>query len=831
MSVWLDFRYAVRTLRKSRTYTVVAGLTLALGIGANTAMFAVMRATLLRSLPYPAGDRLVVLWQSSPERGISRQLVSPANFVDWDAENSVFEALGAWPNTSDTVTRFNVRRGNSIEPVPGAYVSSGLFRVLGVQPLLGRTFLPEEDRARGHRAAILSYPSWRIRFEADPGILGKTIEVDTFRGGVYTITGVMPPGFDFPSGAEILLPVAFWGGGPLPPVHAPGRCCSWFSVIGRLKPGVTIERARLEMTVLARRISERHPSGGRFAEVQVSPLQAELAGPHRTGLLVLSGAVLCVLLIACANVAILAMSRTVSRSAEISLRSALGAGAARLLRLVLVESLLLALLGAAGGMLLAVVALEVLMRGLSGALPLVAGARIDWGIVAFAVAMSVASACLSAILPAAVQSGLGRRAFSLRAAAGFHTATPRGSLIQRVLMAGEVALAVTLVVVAGLLLRTVLSLQAIDPGFRTESVLAVSFDLTSSTFRGPGRQQPWFSELMAAMARVPGVQRVAGVSEAPLVRRSLPDQPVTVEGQPIRPASQSPLVIMRAVTPDYFPSMGIPLKTGRLFAETDSGDGKLVAIVNETAARLLWPGVNPAGRRIAIGSQERFGYFRVPPPPGVPEWREVVGVVGDIRSSALDTPPQPEVYYSHRQFSWYHPALLLRTAGDPLRLAAGVRREAAALSPHAVVTGVSTLDQIASESIGEPRFRARLTGLFGALAILLGMLGIHGVNSYAAAQRRREIGIRMALGASRFDAAWLVAGQALRTTAAGMAVGVAAALIAGRSISSLLFGVGSADPATLLIACAVFGAAAAAASYLPAREAARVDPGVAARSE
>jgi len=830
MSVWLDFRYAVRTLRKSRTYTVVAGLTLALGIGANTAMFAVMRATLLRSLPFAAEERLVMLWPRNPERGISRELVSPANFVDWDAENSIFEALGAWPNTSDTVTRFNVRSGTSIEPVRGAYVSSGLFRVLGVQPLLGRTFLPEEDRARGHRAAILSYPSWRIRFGADPGILGKTIEVDTFRGGVYTVAGVMPPGFDFPSGAEILLPVAFWGGGPLPPVDAPGRCCAWFSVIGRLKPGISIERARLEMTALARRISERHPSGGKVTEVQVSPLRAELIGTHRTGLLVLFGAVLCVLLIACANVAILAMSRTVNRSAEISLRSALGAGTARLVRLVFVESLLLALFGALGGMLLAALALEVLLRGLSSGLPLVANARIDWDVAAFAMAISVASACLSAILPA-IQSGLGRRTLSLRGAIGFHTATPRGSVIQRVLMAGEVALAVTLVVVAGLLLRTVLSLQAADPGFRRESVLAVSFDLTSSAFRGPGRQQPWFAELMSAMAGAPGVQRVAGVSQAPLIRRSLPDQPVTVEDQPIRPASQSPLVIMRAVTPDYFASMGIPLKSGRVFAETDSSDGKLVAIVNEAAARLLWPGTNPAGRRIAIGSLERFGYFRVPPPPGVPEWREIIGVVGNIRSSALDTPPQPELFYSYRQFSWYNPVLLLRTAGDPFQMAAEVRRAARTLNPNAVVSGVSTLEQITAESIGEPRFRARITALSGALAILLGMLGIYGVNSYAAAQRRREIGIRLALGATPFDAAWLVAGQALRTAAAGMAVGVAAALIAGRSISSLLFGVGSADPATLLIACAVFGAAAAAASYLPAREAARVDPGVAARSE
>jgi putative ABC transport system permease protein len=398
-------------------------------------------------------------------------------------------------------------------------------------------------------------------------------------------------------------------------------------------------------------------------------------------------------------------------------------------------------------------------------------------------------------------------------------------------MAGEVGLAVALVVVAGLLIRTVLQLRAVDPGFRTEQVLAISFDLTSSPFRGPGRQQPWFHELMASIARVPGVQQAGGVSEAPLMRRALPDQPVTLEGQPIRSASESPKVIMRAVTPDYFPAMAIPLRKGRLFSEADSGDGKLVAIVNETAARRLWQGADPIGRRIGMGSAQHFGYFRIPPPPGKPEWREVVGVVADIRSSALDLPPQPEVFYSYRQFPWYSPTLLLHAVGDPLSLAATARREAVALNPHAVVTGVSTLEQIAGASIDQPRFRALVTGLFGALAILLGTLGLYGVVSYAAAQRTREIGIRMALGATPFDAARLVAVQALRATAIGLALGITVALIAVRYISSLLFGVGSADPVTLLVACGLFGGAAAAASYIPARRAAAVDPSVTVRSE
>jgi putative ABC transport system permease protein len=553
-------------------------------------------------------------------------------------------------------------------------------------------------------------------------------------------------------------------------------------------------------------------------------------GPHRTGLLVLFGAVLCVLLIACANVAALSMSRAVARSAEMAVRSALGAGTARLVRLVFIESLLLSVLGAVGGVLLAVVLLGVLKQGLAGTIPLVAGARMDWGVLAFTIAVGLASACLCAITPA-LQLGSGRLGSSLQGALRAHTAAPRGSFLRQVFMAGEVALAVALVVVAGLLMRTVIQLQAVDPGFHSEQVLAVSFDLTSSPFRGPGRQQPWFHELMTAIARAPGVQRVAGVSEAPLSRRRVPDQPVTVEGQPIRPASESPHVIMRAVTPDYFPAVGIPLRKGRPFTEADSGDGKLVAIVNEAAARRLWPGTDPIGRRVALGSAERFGYFRAPPAPGQPQWWEVVGIVADIRSSALDVAPQPELFYSYRQFSWYTPTLLLRTIGDSQSLAAETRRVAAALNPRAVVTGVSTLDQIAADSIRQPRFRALLTGLFGALALLLGVLGIYGVISYAAARRTREIGIRMALGATPFDAAWLVAGQAMRATAIGLALGIAVALIAARSISTLLFGVGSADPVTLLVACVLFGAAAAAASYIPARRAAAVDPSVAVCSE
>ncbi len=822
MSLWQDFRYAVRTLRKSPGFTLVAALTLALGIGANTAMFSVIRAVFLRPLPIPNEERLVTLWQSNPEKGIARGLVSPANFVDWEAQNGVFEPLGAWPGLSDSVVAFNVVGKDGAERVRGMYCSSGFFRTLGVQPLLGRTLFPEEDRRRDYRSAVVSHSYWQERFGGDPAILGKTLDVDTFRGGVYTIVGVMPASFDFPTGTQIFLPMAFWGGGPLPGPDAAERCCSWFNVVGRLKPGVTLERAQSEMTTIARRISDRHPEAGRVTEVQVVPLRQDMVSSYRTGLLALFGAVASVLLIACVNVANLVLSRVLARRGEMVIRSALGATTGRLARQILVESLVLSGIGASAGILLALWAQGLLAKAMAGDIPLAAGARIDWGVLAFAIGTTVVTGCLCGLAPV-MQLAAG----SLRS----HTKASRGGSLRQALVAGEVALAVVLVAGAGLLIRSLAQLQRVDPGFRAARVLAMSFDFTTSAFRGPGNQQPYFRELLTQVAGLPGVRMAGAISEPPLSRRRMPDQAITLEGQPPRAAVESPRVISRAVTPDYFPAMGIPLRKGRRFTEGDAGDGKLVAIVNETAARLYWPGEDPVGKRFAMGSRERFNYFRAPPRPGEAEWREIVGVVADVRSSGLDLPSQPEVFYDYRQFPWYGPTLVVRTDGDPLQLAAAIRRAASALNRRAVVTEVKTMEQIAADSIAQPRFRAKLIGLFSALALLLGMLGIYGVTSYTVAQRTREIGIRIALGATVADVSWLIMGQALRATGIGLVLGITGALAAARWISSLLYGVSPADPVTLAGTCVVFGGAALAASYLPARRAAGVDPASALRSE
>ncbi|MCC6366667.1 MAG: ABC transporter permease, partial [Bryobacterales bacterium] len=799
-----------------------ATLTLALGIGANTAMFGVIRAAFLTPLPFPREDRLVMLWQSRPDQGIVRELVSPANFVDWNSSNRVFQDMGAWPNVSDAVTAFNVKGPDSLERVNGMYVSAGFFRTLGVQPLLGRTFLPEEDRLRDHRSAVLSHSYWRGRFGGDPAILGKSIEVDTFRGGVYTVVGVMPAEFDFPHGTQIFLPIAFWGGGPLPSEDASQRCCAWFSVVARLKQGVPLEQARREMTALAGRISHRHPSGGSAPRIAITPLRTAMLGNQRTGLLVLFAAVLCVLLIACVNVASLVLSRITAGSAELATRRALGATTWRLVRQVLAETLLLSVIGACGGVLMALWAQGLLVRSLAAAVPMVSLARLDWQVLVFAMCAAGAAACFCAFTSAVPLAGGHSRAA---------TEDRRGLFLRHALVAAEVSIAVALVAVSGLLIRSLLALQRVDTGFHAGHVLAVSFDLTAGPFRGPGNQQPFFHDLITRAAALPGVQMAGGVSEAPLARRRVPDQPVTLEGRPARPAAQSPQVLVTAVTPAYFPVMGIPLVSGRLFMEEDRGDGKLVAIVNQTAARRFWPGQDPVGRRVGLGSAEHFAYFRVPPPEGQPEWREIVGVVGDARGSALDESPQPEVYYCYRQFPWYNPALVLRTGGDPIALAAAIRGEAKALSSRAVVTDVKTMEQITADSISQPRLRAWLTGLSSMLAILLGMVGVYGVMSYAAARRTREVGIRMALGATRWEAAWAVTGQVTLAAGVGLLLGILGALAAARVMRSILFGVGPADPLTLAGACLLFAASALLAGYVPARRAAGVDPAAALRCE
>jgi putative ABC transport system permease protein len=817
-----DLGYALRSLRKSPAFAATAILTLALGIALNVAVFGVMHAVLLRPLGLPEEDRLVVLRQSNLQNGIAEERVSPANFVDWEAQARVFEEVGfraAWGGSGT----FHLVWPDRVERIQGAYASSGFFRALGMPALLGRTFTPAEDSSKQQASVILSAGFWKERFGSDPAVLGQTIEVDSFQGGRYTIVGVMPEGFDYPRGAQVWLPAGFMGV-ELPPLNAADRCCPWLEVIGRLHQGITLEQARVELSTIARGISQHHPEASRVSEVTVTPLREELVGDQRLALAVLFGAVGCVLLIACVNVANLLLSRGVNRRAELALRMALGASRGRIVRQLCAESLVLAAAGTALGVVGAVWTRRLLLATLDGRIPLAESARLDVPALLFVSLLMLACAAVFGLAPAAqvkLANWLARESAQ----------SLESQRLRSILVTAEMALAVLLLAGAGLFLRTWMALQEVDPGFRPAQVLVVSFDLTTRAFRGPGNQQPYFFDLMERVSGLPGVEAVAGASRVPLQEPAIAGQPITLEGEPARTASESPRVAVTAVTPAYFSALGIPLRSGRPFRESDSGDGALVAVLSETAARRYWPGQDPVGKRFYLGSLERMGFFRRPPREGEPEWREIVAVVADVKNAGLDAPPEPEIFFNYRQYPWYSAALVARARGDAADLAAAVRKQARIANPSAVISNVVTLNQIVADSIAEPSYRFRLIAAFSALSLLLAALGIYGVFSYTVAQRTREIGIRVALGAQPADVTRLILGRVLRLSLAGVALGLLGTVLLARWISSLLFGVSAIDPLTLAGSCLLLAAASLAAGYLPARRASRVDPLVALREQ
>jgi putative ABC transport system permease protein len=818
----MSFQHARRSLIRTPGFSALVILTLALGIGATTTMFSAVWAVLLRPLPFPNQERLVTIWQRAPRTADEWQRVTPANFVDWAAQTSVFEALGALPNWTGEAWPFNVVGPNGTERVKGIYASSGFFRVLGIAPLIGQTFDDGDDRLQGRRRVVVSHAYWTTRFGSDPSIVGRTLDVDTFRGGAFTIIGVMPSGFDFPQGASFWLSLADWGGGPMPAQDAAERCCPWYASFGLLKPNVTRDRARSEIAAVAERVAARHPDGGPPAEIRVVPLRETLVGDHEPVLFGLFGAVACILLIGCANVANLLLSRGVGRRREVLTRLALGATRWHLARQLLAESLILGGCGAALGILISMWAQRFLAAALTERIPLIDETHFDWIVTGFAVALTLSVSTICGLMPlvdwgAVDWNGRGQ------------TESPRSRRIRHALVVGEIAVAVAVVASAGLLVRTVANLRAVNVGFDTGRTLMVATDLTTSSLRARGSSAQFVQTVIPRLAALPGVRAVAATTGVPL-EGGPAGQAITRFGDPVRPAASSPQVVQGAVTPDYFRAMGIAVTRGRVFTEDDRSDGNLVAVLNETAARRYWPGEDSIGKRFAVGSSERFGSFRRPPPGGV-EWREIVGVVADVRSAGFAAAVQPEVYFSYRQSPLYDPTLVVRTGGNPDALIQAVRNEIAAVNNSAVITRVRTLDDVADESIADPRLRAALATLFSALALMLGMLGIYGLMSYTVAQRTREIGLRVALGARHGQLARMMMAKAVRLAVAGVAIGLVAAYFVARSISSLFFGVGPADALTLGSACLLLVGAAAAASAYPTLQALRIEPMVALRNE
>jgi putative ABC transport system permease protein len=788
-------------LIRNPAFTLVAALTLALGIGANAAIFSVMNAVLLRRLPYPEPERLVMLWQDlRAQGGPADEWATPGNFFDWVAQRDVFESLATIAGWGPSLTS-----GAGPEQLSGAQVSHEYFAVLGIPPLLGRGFLPEEDRPQVPRVTVLSHALWQQRFGGDPGIVGRPIMLS---GEPHTVVGVMPPGFRpmVLEAAELWRPLRLTASNP-------SRGAVVLRVIGRLRAGVDRAEAASRLDALARRLETEHPrfnTGVRFALV---PLQEQLVRDVRPGLLALAGAVGFVLLIACANVANLLLARASTRTHEIAVRLALGAAPRRIVRQLLTESLMLAGVGAAFGLLLAswgVAALSGLMPGDGSTLRDV---PIDVRVVGFTAIATLATGLLFGLAPALQVS---RQRAELHQGGRGGTGAPGGRL-RGALVVGEVAVTLMLLVGAGLLMRSFIQLRAVDLGFDTTNVLTGGFLPPPAKYMDRAQLVTLYDRVLERVKTLPGVEVAALASVIPLQGAgSDSDTTIFIEGRPApRTGADQAVAWYRLVSAEYFAALRIPPLRGRVL---DAHEPAPVIVVNETMAQRYWPGEDAVGRRISTDG-----------PDG--PWRTIVGVVPDARPRGPAVSPQVEMYVPYGQMPERGMNVILRAARDPLLLTSPLKAAVRDVDPDLPVANIATLDARLSDTLAEPRFLTLLLGIFAAVAAILAAAGIYGVMMYTVSQRTKEIGVRIALGARPGDVMRLVLGQALLFAGFGVALGAAGALATGSLIQGLLFGVAPRDPVTFVIMGAATLMIVLAAGYVPSRRAVRVDPMVALRVE
>ncbi len=819
-----DLKSALRQLLKNPGFTAVAVLTLALGIGANTAMFSIVNGVLLRPLPFVKPDRIVMIWESSPET--ERRRVAPANFLDWQKESTLFEAISCSPAWAGS-REFNYVGADATERVAGAYVSSGFFPALGVTPQLGRWFLPNEDQPDKSAVTVLSHAFWQQRFGGDPNIVGRTLTLDSFWRRDFTIVGVMPPEFQLPTGEELWVSAGWMMGGN------PRRNAAHYEVIARLKPGVSLDQAQAEMNLIQARIAQQFPEAGVGPRTRVVPLREEWVGNAQRPLLVLSGAVGLILLIACANVANLLLARAASRRKEITLRLVLGARRWRVVRQLLTESILLAALGGAGGVLLAHWGVTLFIAASPAGIARLTEVSVDGRALGFTLIAAVLTGLVFGLAPAWQGSrtdvnetlkGDGRSAST-----GVTTGRLRGALVT-----AEVALATVLLVGAGLMLQSFTRLMKVDRGIQTANVVTAELDFSVAGYttwitNSATRPQVRLQQLIERVRALPGVESVAAASHF-LRQDSRPAlQPFAIFGQPPLRESERPTVDNKAITPDYLETVGMRLLRGRSFTEADLLGAPGVVLVNESFVRRFLPGEEPLGKHFTIARE--LPSLDARDNVGLPIWNEIVGVVSDVKS--LTTQPQavPEVYWSYWQWPMQKPTLFVRAAGDPAPLMAAIHREARDVAPNVPAPSLQRLTDRLGASVAQPRFQAGLLNLFAGIALLLAACGIYGVLAYNVTQRQREIGIRMALGAPRNSVLGLVLRQGMRLTLLGVGLGVVAALSLTQVLRNLLYEVQPTDPLTFLAVICLLGAIALFACWLPARRAARVDPMVALRTE
>jgi putative ABC transport system permease protein len=798
-----DILYALRRLGRSRHFTLVAILTLAIGIGGTTTMFSVIHTVLLKPLPFERPERLVAIsqvWEGEPTT------MSPANFHDARGQSRALQSAAAYDESDLTLT-------GQGEPVrlKGTTVSASFFEVLGVRPLLGRTFRADENSPGKEEVIVIDHALWQQRFGGRREIIDQPITID---GEAYVVVGIMPPGFSFPFGREAWVPYAREG------MFGDGNRGAWFvRAVGRLRDGATLESARTELATIGRRLEQQYPDSNAKVGLTARPLHEAIVGNVRTALLVLMGAVSFVLLITCTNLANLLLARAAGRASEMAVRSALGAARHRLVRQLLTESIVLALAGGIAGVLLAMWALDSLVALNPGGIQRLDTVRIDRVVMAFTAGVSMLTALLFGILPAFQTTGASL-ASTLKE--GGRSMAHAGRRTRGALVVAEVALAVTLLAGAGLLIRSFARLQSVDPGFRPEQTLTFALDLPESRYKEDSQRTRFYETLVERLEALPGARRAGAVILLPLRGNSF-NLSFTVAGWPPPTQGEEPTLETRVATPGYFQTLGIPLLKGRLFTAQDDERAPQVALISERAARKFFPGEDPIGRKI------RLGWGRGKDKPNV--GGEVIGIVGDVAQVGLDIAADPEIYVPHAQVANSSMEIVVRADVPPEMLAAAVRREVRLLDADLPIERIETLEEIVAESISRPRFYMLLVAIFAGVALLLAAVGIFGVMSCSVAQRTRELGIRIALGAGAGALRRLVVGQAMTLATIGLAIGLAAALLLSSTLEKMLFNLSSTDPATFVSVAGVLFAVALLASWLPARRASKVDPVVALRAE
>jgi putative ABC transport system permease protein len=792
-----DIRYGVRSLLKRPGFTAIALIALALGIGANTAIFTLVNAVLLRPLPFAEPDRLVWVW-GNIKNGGNRASVSPLDFLDYRQQNSTFEEFAA-----SMQLRLNYTGGSEPERLEANGVTGNYFQALGAKPAFGRTFLLENEKPGNDQVAVLSYSLWQKRFAGDPAIINKTITLD---GRSCAVLGVMPPDFSMPRAADVWVPINFDIDAEMKM-----RGAHFLRPIGKLKAGVTMAQAQADTDAIARRLEEQYPESNSGWNLRLVSLREQLVGNTRPTLFILFGAVGFVLLIACANVANLLLVRAAGRQKEIAVRTALGAGRWRIVRQMITESVLLSLVGGALGTLLALWGVEVLVALSAESLPSTAHVGIDATVLGFTLLVSLLTGVLFGLAPAVRTMKL-NLSESLKEGGRSGSEGVHRNRTRSVLVVIESAIAVVLLIGAGLLVRSLVRLQDTSPGFDARNVLTMGVNLPRDKYDKPEKAASFFAELESRVAGLPGVEAVGLISELPLSGQ-LNDMPYTVEGRPPVSIDQAFDDDFRRVNTNYFKALGIPFLRGRNFTEQEVRQGAEVVIITDLLARQVFPNEEPLGKRLIMASGYKF---------------EIIGIVGDIRHRALELPPLAAMYMPAYPGSTN---LVIRSKGDPTSLAAAVRKEVLQIDPNQPVANVRTMEQWLERAVAGPRYRTTLLGLFALVALALASTGIYGVMSYSVSQRTHEIGVRMALGARRLDVMRLVVRQGMTLVIVGVALGLGGAFALTRLMASLLFGITAKDPFTFVAVSALLTLIAFVACYLPARRATKVDPLVALRYE